>query len=214
MKPDIIIVDYAMGNIQSVRNAFETLGQPTRVCSHPREFGTPNAIVLPGVGAFPEAMDQLHRRELLPQMNDLVINRQTPVLGICLGMQLFASGSEEGGKRTAGLGWIPGEVVRIEASPRRRVPHVGWNSIEFGSRKSLLLKDDLAGQNFYFDHSFHFQTASEHVSGLTEYEGKQFVSIVERDNITGVQFHPEKSQRSGLKLLRSFLNSLLLDCGL
>jgi glutamine amidotransferase len=203
--PTITIVDYGMGNIGSVCHALDVLGGSHRVSSRKDDLAGAHGIVLPGVGAFGAAMQNLRDLDLVDALTEQVINRRTPFLGICLGMQLMARDSVENGFST-GLGWIDGHVLAIEAHPAHRVPHVGWNGVQI--RRSTPLFQRIDGDaHFYFDHSFHLECGDDWVAASCDY-GRPYVAAVQRDNILAVQFHPEKSQRNGLKLLRNFLNAV------
>jgi glutamine amidotransferase len=189
-----------------VRNAISALGYSKVVLScDPQVIAEANAVILPGVGAFAECAHNLRERHLDEILGEVVLKRGTPILGICVGMQLLADFSEEGG-RHAGLGWIPGVVRRFELPREYAVPHVGWNEVR-PMRREHLFSNLSESPNFYFDHSYHFQCAPEHVLAHCEY-GLSVVAAVQRNNIFGVQFHPEKSQNNGLKLFRAFFNTL------
>lgn len=199
----IDIVDYGMGNVQSVRNAFERLGCEVRVTDDPAALADADALVLPGVGAFGEAMSNLRNRQLIEPLRDAVLNKGKPLLGICLGMQLLADSSDERGNYY-GLGLIPGRVREIPVAPGYRLPHIGWNDISV--RLSEPLFDKLPDKSaFYFVHSYRFECDSRYVAGMTDY-GSDVVAAVQRERIFGVQFHPERSQRKGLHLLRNFVD--------
>lgn len=206
MKKNIAIIDYGVGNTHSVMEAIRTLGYSIVLTSDPDKMAKADALVLPGVGAFGAAMDNLKERDLIDPLNKLVLEHRKPILGICLGMQLLANLSEENGVHE-GLGWVPGKVVRINGNENLRVPHVGWNDVEVKYREPLF--ERLKGNcNFYFDHSYHFECSkSENVAAVVQY-GIPLVAAVKNDNIHGVQFHPEKSQVNGLRLLKGFLNSI------
>lgn len=197
----LAIVDYAMGNVQSVRNAFEYLGASVTLTSDPSALAKADHVVLPGVGAFRAGMDSLNVRGLSGALRDLAGKR--PLLGICLGMQLLASEGEEGGA-TPGLGLVPGRVRRLE-DRGLRIPHIGWNEVK-AARPSRILADDPA-VDYYFVHSYRYEPAKpDDALGLTEY-GEMFPSVVGDDAraVWGVQFHPEKSHGHGLRLLKRFL---------
>lgn len=198
----IVILDYDMGNTLSISNALKKLGYESIISSDKDEIDTADGIILPGVGAFKEAMNSLKQKDLIDVLNINIIQKKKPILGICLGMQLMAKSSQEMG-HTEGLGWIEAEVKAINI-PDIRVPHVGWNSIEIIKEKPLFndLKSDI---HFYFDHSFHFICDKQYVSSYTLYK-ELIVASVQKENIFATQFHPEKSQTMGLKLLRNFLN--------
>ena len=200
----VAIVDYGMGNVRSVQGALERLGCSAAISSDPEVLRRAEALVLPGVGAFGEAMENLTTRRLRPVLDELVLRRRTPILGICLGMQLFADSSEEMGHHD-GLGWVPGRVELVPAREKGLpLPHVGWNEISFGAGDPLLTR--LApGVHFYFDHSYHYRCEDRFIVARAQY-ANDLVAAVRRDHVIGVQFHPEKSQVAGLKLLRNFLN--------
>ena len=199
----IVIVDYGMGNLQSVRSALERLGCEVGIGSTPAELRNSDAIVLPGVGAFGEAMHNLLERKLDEPLRRIALEEKKPLLGVCLGMQLLADGSEERGK-FEGLSLIPGYVRRIPVVDGLRLPHIGWNGVIARKPEPLFanIADDGA---FYFVHSYHFACDPENVAAVTDY-GVEVVAAVQRDRVFGVQFHPERSQRKGLRLLNNFVN--------
>jgi glutamine amidotransferase len=199
----ITIVDYGMGNIGSVCAALDQLGARHLVSNRRADLRDVAGIVLPGVGAFRAAMESLRALDLVDELHEQVIGRETPFLGICLGMQLLAQDSVEGGFAT-GLGWIDGHVLAMQPAGSLRVPHVGWNALE--PRQPSVLFDRLDDDaHFYFDHSYHLQCDAGLVAAHCHY-GESYVAAIQKAHILGVQFHPEKSQRNGLKLLRGFLN--------
>lgn len=201
----IHIVDYGMGNLRSVANAFEFQGCRVHITSSAAELRSAERIVLPGVGAFGEAMEKLRNRELIPVLEDAVLHRHVPFLGICLGMQLLAERGLEHGDHS-GLGWIGGTVNPITPSePNLRVPHVGWNVVQPKST-SILFRDMPAEPTFYFVHSFHLAPTDPRSIAATCHYGEELVVAIERENIFGTQFHPEKSHKSGLRLLNNFLS--------
>ncbi len=200
----ICVIDYGMGNVQSVQNALTRLGADAVISSDPAELSHSEGLVLPGVGAFGVAMDNLKKRALVECLDEQVRVRKKPILGICLGMQLFADSSEELGSHK-GLGWVSGTVKLIDSKGGTlQVPHVGWNSVSCVGDSPLfsLVKPET---NFYFDHSYHFAVAPEYLVATTHY-GNAVAAVVQKDNVVGMQFHPEKSQSAGLKLMRGFLN--------
>jgi imidazole glycerol-phosphate synthase subunit HisH len=199
----IQIVDYGMGNLRSVLNALEALGAEARISSSAADLRAAERIVLPGVGAFGEAMARLREAGLVEPLREEVLARGKPFLGICLGMQLLADRGFEHGEHD-GLGFIPGEVRRIVPSGAElRVPHIGWNAAT--ARASSPLFRELKDPAFYFVHSFHFVPRDRaHASATSDYGG-ELVVAVERERVFGVQFHPEKSHKAGLRLLRNFL---------
>ncbi|HEY7371489.1 MAG TPA: imidazole glycerol phosphate synthase subunit HisH [Polyangia bacterium] len=201
----VVVVDYGVGNTHSVANAVAFLGYAPSVTADPAALDRADVLVLPGVGAFEPAMQTLRARGLVDLLAELVIARRKPILGICLGMQLMAEDSEENGHHV-GLGWIPGHVRRLRVPSEYSVPHVGWNDVQ------LLRRDPLFSRtgdtpNFYFDHSYHFACEPAFQAAVCDYAGP-VTAAVQRDNVFGVQFHPEKSQASGLKLLRGFFVSV------
>jgi glutamine amidotransferase len=198
---DIAVVDYGMGNRRSVEKALEHVGARASVSSDPAQLRAAAGLVVPGVGAFPHAMENMRKLGL----DELVRERVaagTPVLGVCLGMQLaFDSSTEQGG--AAGLGIIAGEVRRLDAG-RLKLPHIGWNEVRFSQARSRLVEDLPRQCAFYHVHSFAPVPArAQDVLGTVEY-GETFVSAVEKGSFYGVQFHPEKSSAAGLRLLANF----------
>lgn len=198
----VMIVNYGMGNIGSVANAFKHLDEICEVSDDPKRLGQSKAIVLPGVGAFHAAMENLRLRGLDDALNEQVLTRKKPFLGICLGMQLIAKDSVEL-EYSTGLGWIDAHVIKLNPSGSHPVPHVGWNEVSHvpGSALFAQLQE---GAHFFFDHSYHLQCDLALVTAGCEYGG-QWVAGIQKENILAVQFHPEKSQRNGLRLLRNFL---------
>jgi imidazole glycerol-phosphate synthase subunit HisH len=199
----VAIVDIGMGNMGSVANMLRKVGADPLRTSDPAVIGQAAKVVLPGVGAFDEAMERLRAAGLVEALTKQV-EAGTPVLGICLGMQLLADWSEEGVDR--GLGWIPGSVRRLPGEvdgESLAVPHMGWNTLDVARSDPLL--DDLApGARYYFVHSYAFQPDdADHVTARSSY-GTPFVSAVRNDNVVGVQFHPEKSHQYGMELMRRF----------
>ena len=195
----LAVVDYGMGNVRSVLNALDAVGVRTTLAATPAALASADRIVLPGVGAFSEAMQRLRDRGLVDALHENVMVRKKPFLGVCLGMQLVADISFEHGEHR-GLGWVPGRVSRLEPDGALRVPHVGWNSV--APARSRLLSGGAA--DFYFVHAYQVQpTDPGVVTGTCEYGGA-VTAMIEQDNVFGTQFHPEKSQQSGLALLRAF----------
>lgn len=196
----IAIVDYEVGNLRSVERALAAAGGRGHITSSPADLRRAAGVVLPGVGAFGAAMDRLSARGLVETLRD-VAAAGTPILGICLGMQLLFQRGEESPDR-AGLGLLPGSVPRF--GPGVKVPHVGWNTVSPAERAGSLFEGIPANSYFYFVHSFYADTAPEIVLGWTEY-GVRFPAAAGRNNLYGVQFHPEKSGGAGLALLRNFV---------
>jgi glutamine amidotransferase len=198
----IALVDYGMGNIKSVENALLCAGADVRITAAAADILRAEAIIIPGVGAFAEGMLNVQRLGIMDALNEAVLARQMPFLGICLGMQFLADLSHEGGE-TGGFGWIPGTVERLAPEDRKRfkVPHMGWNDVERVRPCSLF--EGIEKPVFYFVHSYHFRAWPEYVTGVCRH-GQDVVVAVQRENIFGVQFHPEKSQGMGLRLLKNF----------
>ena len=199
------IINYGIGNLDSVARAVEECGATALITDQAADLRSASALILPGVGAFADGMTELCARGLDSALREEVVEKGIPLLGICLGMQLLATTGFEGGE-TPGLGFVPGEVRRLVAdAPGTRIPHVGWNNVEPVADCALF--DGIpSGADFYFVHSYHFcPEDASHIAARTPYCGG-FVSCVRRAHIFGVQFHPEKSQKLGLRLLRNFMS--------
>ena len=199
----IAILDYGVGNVGSIANLLRKVGSEAVVTGDAAEIARAEKLILPGVGSFDQGMRELRARGFVDLLARRVRGEGVPILGICLGMQLFARASEEGGE--PGLGWIDAEVVRFAFPPeaRRKVPHMGWNTVQPSSSSGADEWFD-GTDRFYFVHAYHMACRDESVVvGKTNY-GDPFVSAVRQDNVFGVQFHPEKSHRFGMKLLRRF----------
>ena len=205
--PRVAIIDYGLCNLDSVGRAVEECGGDPVVTTRPEDVNGADRIILPGVGAFPEAMANLRSHGLADALEEVVIGKGRPFLGICLGMQLISrTGAEV--RETGGLGWIDAEVVRVSGGAGARVPHVGWNEVDL-KREDPLFTGVPPGADFYFVHSFVVAPRDEaDVLARTPFGDATFVSAVRRDNVWGVQFHPEKSQRLGFTVLRNFIRSL------
>lgn len=195
------IVDYGMGNLRSVQKALEKVGAETRICTEPTELAEVQKLVLPGVGAFRDAIRELREKRFVEPILDH-IQADKPFLGICLGLQMLFDVSDEDG-RWEGLGVIPGKVVRFEDQAGLKIPHMGWNRLEIVGQPRLLegLPSDA---HFYFVHSYYVVPEEESVIAACTEHGTRFVSAISRGNLFATQFHPEKSQRVGLKLLANF----------
>lgn len=202
-KVRLVIIDYGMGNLQSVRNALERLGCHVQLSSDPSAISEADALVLPGVGAFGEAMSNLSQRRLVEPLRNAVLNEGKPLLGICLGMQLLADDSDERGTNK-GLSLIPGHVRSIPVPKGFMLPHVGWNGVRI-KKPEPLFSDLQDGDAFYFVHSYRFECDSNYIAGITDY-GVDVTAAIQKDRIFAVQFHPERSQRKGLRLLRNFVD--------
>jgi glutamine amidotransferase len=197
----ISIIDYGMGNVRSVENALDFLGYGNLVVQTPGEILASEKLILPGVGSFTEAMDNLARLGLVDAIRGAA-GRGTPLLGICLGMQLLAEHGDEGGRRE-GLGIIGGTTKRLETGdPRLKVPHMGFNEVKY-ARTSDLFAGIADESHFYFAHSYVLECPAEDVTAVAVH-GSPFTAAVERGQVGGTQFHPEKSQTHGLTLLRNF----------
>jgi len=197
----ITIIDYGMGNLGSVANMFKRIGVPSQISSNISEIAKAEKILLPGVGAFDAAMEKINSSGLKDVLTEKVLVEKIPVLGICLGMQLLTTSSEEG--KLKGLNWIPGETLKFRfAEQSMKIPHMGWNLIK--PAKSHPLIDSLPEEpRYYFVHSYYVQVQKEDVLATTTY-GNEFHSMIQHDNIMGAQFHPEKSHKFGMKLLENF----------
>jgi len=199
MSARIAILDYGMGNLRSVEKAVEHVGASATVTADPGAVRDADGLILPGVGAFPRAMERIRERGLDALASER-LDAGVPVLGICLGLQLlFETSSELGG--ATGLGLLPGPVDRLHA-PGLKVPHIGWAAVRW-ERQSRLIEGIESGTPFYFVHSFAPQPTSDDLLGSAEY-GERFACAAERGNVFGVQFHPEKSSAAGLRLLANF----------
>jgi imidazole glycerol-phosphate synthase subunit HisH len=200
----ITIIDYGMCNLDSVSRAVEECGGQPVVTDQQREIELASHIILPGVGAFPEAMQNIKQRSLDQILREQVLDKKIPLLGICLGMQLLASKGLEF-TETKGLDLIPGTVECFDTSKEEiRIPHVGWNEV-YPTRPSDLFDGIPSGKDFYFVHSYHFCPSDDADILATTPYGTGFVSAVQRGLVYGIQFHPEKSQRMGFALLKNFL---------
>ncbi len=198
------IIDYKMGNLDSVKRAVEECGGKAIITNNSTDIEIAARIILPGVGAFPTGMENLINLNLLDVIKEQALEKKIPFLGICLGMQLIATKGFEFNE-TEGLNLIAGEVIKLQSHNGERIPHIGWNEIHF-IQNSKLLDGIINGTDFYFVHSYHFVCENEkNIIAKTPYCG-EFNSIIGKDNIWGTQFHPEKSQKYGFKLLKNFLN--------
>lgn len=202
----ITIIDYGLGNIRAFQRVFEQLKVEVRIATCASELVDATKLILPGVGAFDYAMSSLTNSGMRESLEKKVLVEKVPVLGVCVGMQLLAARSDEG--VLPGLGWIDGVVKRFnpETIPfKTRFPHMGWNSV-IPVNNSPLMHEIEPDSRFYFLHSYYFETVNPvHTIATTTY-GAEFCSAVQRENIFGVQFHPEKSHFNGVKLLRNFAN--------
>ena len=203
MSRQVIIIDYDIGNVASVQKAFTKLGVGVKISSRIDDLETSDYIVLPGVGAFKKGMENLVSFGLLDILHHEVLDKKKPFLGLCLGMQLLADEGEEGGT-TKGLGWVAGKVRKFSTDESKfKIPHVGWNDVSPQNNSKLFM--NISNPVFYFVHSFHFVPDDVSVVAAKTNYGENFVSAVEKENIFGLQFHPEKSQSAGLEIFTNFL---------
>jgi glutamine amidotransferase len=201
---NIVIVDYKMGNIHSVARKLKMLGVNYEISNNPDTIKQADKLILPGVGHFGKAMLQLEESNLISVLNDVVLIQKKPILGICLGMQLMANFSEEG--NVNGLGWIDGKVKRFQVNDKLRfkIPHTSWNQISICKESLMNIGLDNTSE-FYFVHAYYFRANNESdILHKTTYE-QEFVSAVQKENIVGVQYHPEKSHDVGLQLIKNFV---------
>lgn len=199
----IVIIDYNLGNLLSVANALEALGYENIISNKPRDIRRAEKLILPGVGAFSYGMKNLKDLGLIKVLTEEVIKNKKLIFGICLGMQLFAEKSFEKGTHS-GLGWLKNSTIEkiIPSDPSFKIPHVGWDSVY--CKNNLLFKDIPDNPEFYFVHSYYLRCDKQMVTSTFEYGGS-FTASIQSGNIFGTQFHPEKSQKNGLKLLRNYL---------
>lgn len=198
-----IIIDYGMGNISSIQNMLRFLGYSSSLSYDAHEILSADRLIFPGVGNFGKAMENIKDRKINDILNEAVLEKRIPILGICLGMQLMMSWSEEG--NCPGLDWIKGRVEKFNLDTDTfKIPHMGWDYIKIQQHCNIL-KDLPANPRFYFVHSYHAVCQNEHESIATTDYGGDFTSIIGRDNIFGVQFHPEKSHKFGKKIFENFM---------
>ena len=207
----ISIIDYGMGNVSSIQNMIKKVRGESIITNDRTIINESDAIILPGVGSFDNGMTKLKSSGLIETIEEKVLINRTPFLGICLGMQLLFDNSDEG--IVSGLGWVPGEIKRFnfhkEIGEKHRIPHMGWNTVNPTSA-NCLFKNLMDEARFYFVHSYYaLPENTEHVLSYTCY-GHTFVSSINKENIWGVQFHPEKSHRFGVTLIRNFLQ--IINC--
>ena len=195
------IIDYDAGNIRSVEKALSYLGEKTVVSRNPETLKNADKVILPGVGSFGQAMENLHRYELVPVIRDMIENGK-PFLGICLGLQLLFESSEES-PGAEGLGILKGKILKIPSSPGLKIPHMGWNSLQL-QNNGRLFRNIPQDTYVYFVHSYYLQAQEpEIVKAVTGY-GTEIHASVEKDNVFACQFHPEKSGKYGLEILKNF----------
>ena len=200
----IAIIDYGLGNIQSFVNIYKKLNIPVKVSDNAEQLKSANKLILPGVGSFDWAMYRLENSGMRSALQHLVIENKMPILGVCVGMQMMANSSEEGSGE--GLGWINARVKKFRSSGfdyKKPLPHMGWNKVD-SSCSSTLFKNLESDMRFYFLHSYYFSPNDPNdIVGFSSY-GDRFVCAVQRENVYGVQFHPEKSHGWGIQLLKNF----------
>jgi len=202
----IAIIDYQAGNLRNVQKALESLGATTDIVSSPEKLSESEAIILPGVGSFQEGMSSIQSSGLASSICDEVQEKRKPLMGICLGMQLMSIEGEEGGK-VEGLGLLPMKVKKFKfEDSNKRIPHMGWNNISLKESNSILFNGVPKSSDFYFAHSYHVVSDDNSLISATCNYGYTFGVAVERNHIFGTQFHPEKSQRYGYKVLSNFMN--------
>ena len=200
----ITIIDYGAGNLASIRNMLRSLNAECEISSDPKKISRAQKLILPGVGAFDHGMHSLRELGLIDILSQKVLVEKTPILGICLGVQLFTKRSDEG--TLTGLGWIDAETVQFDKAAltvNERVPHMGWRDVEL-NQPSRLAEDLPTDSRFYFVHSYHLRCHSPSDVLFSASYGYSFPSGIEKENIYGVQFHPEKSHRFGKKLLANY----------
>lgn len=197
----IVIVDYGMGNLGSIVNMFKKIGAKAVISGDPEVIATAPKLLLPGVGSFDRAMERIQELDLKSVLDEQALVAKKPILGICLGMQLLTRGSEEG--KLPGLGWIAADTLRFPNLPGLRIPHMGWNVVQPHTSSPLTQKLP-AESRFYFVHSYRVNVDDDRNSILKCAYGVSFDAAVQHDNIFGAQFHPEKSHRFGMQLLRNF----------
>ena len=207
----IAIVDYQLGNLRSISAALERLDVLHVCTSEKKTLEQANGLILPGVGSFPDGMGNLKKLDLINPLNELVLEKQKPILGICLGFQLMATVGEEF-EETTGLGWFDAKVVRLNASDSGvRIPHVGWNDC-IQLKENSIFESIPTRSLFYYTHSFHMICHDDDDVTATSDHGQSFTAAIQKGMIFGTQFHPEKSQLHGLRLLKNFAEMVMNKC--
>ena len=204
MPQRIVIVDYGMGNLNSVKRKLDRLKVDSIVSSNPDEIIFADKLILPGVGNFGKAMENLSKNGLIPVLNQLALEKKIPILGICLGMQIMCESSEEG--KAKGLNWIDGKVKRFSVSDpiKFKVPHTGWNSVKL-QNDSAIMKNIANNSEFYFVHAFHVALKDKSIAINSTTYDYPFVSGFQKENIFGLQYHPEKSHNTGDQIFKNFI---------
>ena len=200
---NVVIINYGMGNVKSIKNQLARMSFNSIISSKENDIEKADKIILPGVGHFDAGMKNILANNLFDILTYKVVEKNTPILGICLGMQLFCDASEEG--KTNGFGWLKGKVIKFQINNTKyKIPHIGWNNLNI-KNNSKLLKDINEKNYFYFAHSYYLSDVKEkNILAYTSYSF-EFISSVRKGNIFGTQFHPEKSHQSGIKILKNFL---------
>jgi glutamine amidotransferase len=201
----VTIIDYGLGNLASIKNMVKKINGESVITSSLEEIAAAQKLILPGVGHFARGMENLDKRGMIPVLNELVLQKKIPILGICLGMQLLTRHSEEGD--TEGLGWIDAKTRRFnfDSTSNLKIPHMGWSDVTF-TQKNDLTKDIIEVPRYYFVHSFFVECEKqENVLGTCNY-GFDFHASIVKDNIAGFQFHPEKSHKFGMQLLKNYID--------
>ena len=202
----IVIVNYGMGNVNSIQNMLKKIGHRAILSQEPADIERATKLILPGIGAFDACASNLRKTGLIPLLTQRVMHERVPVLGICVGMQLLARGSEEGERSERGLGWIAADICYFDRAraPGLKVPHMGWNFVDFKQPAPLAatMPDDA---RFYFVHSYHPVCDNPADVMVTAQYGYEFAAGLQHENIYGVQFHPEKSHKFGMQLLKNFV---------
>jgi len=201
----LTIIDYGAGNLLSIKNMFKKIGVQATITNNIHDIEQAEKLILPGVGHFDYGMKNLHQSGLLNMLHQKVLDNKTPILGICLGVQLLTENSQEGTAK--GLGWIKGTTIafdKTKLSAEQKIPHMGWSEIKY-QPSSKLFTDMYSEPRFYFVHSYHLQLQHQQQCLATTIYGYEFAVGVEHENIVGVQFHPEKSHKYGMKLLENFV---------
>ena len=195
----VCIVDYGIGNIKAFKNIYDKLNINVEIASKKEQFVNATHLILPGVGTFDWAMSKLNESSLRETLDGLVLEKKIPILGICVGMQIMASQSEEG--VLSGLNWIEGKILKLDKDII--LPHMGWNNVKLSNKSDLF--NNIENFEFYFLHSYYYKTEDDkHILSMSKY-GNSFTSAIYKGNIFGTQFHPEKSHKNGIKILENFV---------
>ena len=204
----IAIIDYGAGNLQSVFNAIKTIGYDPIVTGDHKQVQKADVIITPGVGSFSDCFDSLKRINMVEVLNEMVMTKKKPFLGICIGLQLLAKKSYEFGEHE-GFGWINGKVIKIDETKALRVPHMGWNSVDILKQDGLFSNFE-GSPSFYFVHSYflELETEEKDIISSTCLHGDLITASIQKENIFAVQFHPEKSQENGLRMLSNFFKTV------